>query len=526
MNLLDVAREYRKRNIPIDNIVLDWFYWKEDKWGDQEFDSTRFPDPAAMTSELHEKLNMHIMISVWPKFYVSSKNFKIMDKKGWLYKKNVENKQKDWVGHVSTFYDAYNPEAREYFWDQMNKKLFSKGIDAWWLDASEPDIQSNISPEDRKLLMGPTALGSSTQYFNSYSLMNAKGVYEGQRGVNPDTRVFILTRSAFAGIQSYSAATWSGDIATRWHDMRDQIACGLNFSMAGTPYWTMDIGGFSIENRYYNLVGADLDEWQEIMTRWYQFGAFCPLFRAHGQYPFREIFNIAGKNKTIYDALVSCDKLRYKLMPYIYSLAGKTYFDDYTIMRALAMDFTNDVKVYDINDQFMFGPSILVSPIYEFKARVRKLYLPADCGWYDLNSGKYYKGGQTIDASAPIGNIPLFVKEGSIIPTGPDIQYAMEKSDPVTLFVYTGKDGHFSLYEDEGLDYDYEKGAFSNIPFKYTEASKTLTIGKREGVFAGMLNTRTFQIVWVSKDKPKALNSETKPDNIITYNGEEVKIEY
>jgi len=522
--LLGVAREYRKRNIPIDNIVLDWFYWKEDKWGDQEFDSARFPNPTAMIKELHEQLNMHIMISVWPKFYVSSKNFEVMDKNGWLYKKNVDNKQKDWVGHVSTFYDAYNPEARKYFWDQMNQKLFSKGIDAWWLDASEPDINSNISPEERKSLMGPTFLGSSTRFFNSYSLMNAKGVYEGQRKANPDQRVFILTRSAFAGIQRFSAATWSGDIATRWHDMKDQIACGLNFSISGTPYWTMDIGGFSIENRYYNLTGENLNEWQEIMTRWYQFGAFCPLFRAHGQFPFREIYNIAGTNKAIYDALVSCDKLRYKLMPYIYSLAGSTYQNDYTIMRALAMDFTSDPKVYDINDQFMFGPSILVNPVCEYKARSRSLYLPSNTNWYDLNSGKFYSGGQIINATAPISNIPVYVKEGSIVPAGPDIQYAMEKSDPITLFIYMGKDGQFNLYEDEGINYDYEKGAFSNILFTYNEASKTLKIGKREGMFAGMLANRTFQIVWISKNKPKALNGDVKPDKTIIYKGEELKV--
>jgi alpha-D-xyloside xylohydrolase len=524
--LLGVAREYRKRNIPIDNIVQDWFYWKEDKWGEQEFDSERFPEPKAMLKELHDS-NYHMMISVWPKLYVSTKNYEYMNSKGWVYKRNVENKQKDWVGpgYVSTFYDAYNPQAREYFWDQMNKKLFSIGIDAWWLDASEPDILSNASPADRKLLMGPTYLGSSTEYFNSYSLVNAMCVYEGQTKASPNQRAFILTRSAFAGIQRYSSATWSGDIGVRWHDMKDQIACGINFSMSGTPYWAMDIGGFAVENRYYNLKDKkNLDEWQEIMTRWFQFGTFCPIYRAHGQFPFREIYNIAGDNKTVYDALVSCNLMRYRLMPYIYSLAGQTYHNDYTIMRSLAMDFTADKATYDINDQFMFGPSILVNPVTDYKARNRNLYLPAGTGWYDLYTGKYNEGGKTINYSAPIDNIPVFVKEGSIIPTGPDIQYAMEKSDPITLFIYSGKDGSFFLYEDEGTTNNYEKGDFSIIPIRYYEGIKTLVIGAREGKFAGMEDRRTIQIVVVDKNNPVSLAGKIKPSQTVKYKGEELSI--
>jgi alpha-D-xyloside xylohydrolase len=521
--LLSVVKEYRKRQIPLDNIVMDWFYWKEDKWGDHEFDPARFHNPDSMIKEIHN-LNAHFMISVWPKFYTGTKNFEYMDKKGWLYRKNIENKQKDWVGYISTYYDAYNADARKYYWEQMNQKLFSKGVDAWWLDATEPDIQSNISPTDRKLLMGPTALGSSTRYYNSFSLENAKAVYDGQRSTNPDQRVFILTRSSFAGLQRYSAATWSGDIASRWHDMKDQIPCGLNFCMSGIPYWTMDIGGFSVEKRFENAIGTDLDEWRELMARWYQFGTFCPLFRAHGEFPFREIYNIAPENDPAYNAILAFDKLRYKLMPYIYSLTGKVCFDNYTIMRALAMDFPSDSNVIDIKDQFMFGPDILVNPVCEFKARLRKVYLPAGTGWYDLNSGKYLNGGNTIDAVAPISTIPLYIKEGAIVPTGPDIQYSTEKADPVTLYVFTGADGKFKLYEDENVNYNYEKGAFSEIEFTYSEADHSLTIGKRKGKFDGMLDERTFRVVWVTKDKKCNLEFNLKPDAVISYNGEGQKV--
>jgi alpha-D-xyloside xylohydrolase len=521
--LLSIVKEYRKRQIPLDNIVMDWFYWKEDKWGDHEFDPARFHNPDSMIKEIHN-LNAHFMISVWPKFYVTTKNFDYMDKKGWLYKKNVENKQKDWVGHVSTYYDAYNPDARKYFWEQMDQKLFSKGVDAWWLDATEPDILSNISPTDRKQLMGPTAIGSSTRYFNSFSLVNAKAVYDGQRGTNNDQRVFILTRSSFAGLQRYSAATWSGDIGARWHDMKDQIPCGLNFSMSGIPYWTMDIGGFAVEKRYENATGADLDEWRELLTRWFQFGAFCPLFRVHGEFPFREIYNIAPEKDPAFSAMLSFDKLRYKLMPYIYSITGKVYFDNYTLMRALVMDFPSDSNVFDVKDQFMFGPNIMVNPVYEFKARSRKVYLPAENGWYDLNSGKYFIGGTTIEAAAPMNTIPIYIKEGAIIPTGPDIQYSTEKTDPVTIYVFTGVDGKFQLYEDENINYNYEKGAFSEIEFIYNEGNHELTIGKRNGKFNGMLAERSFQIVWITKDKKCNLDFSSKPDAVISYNGEEQKV--
>jgi len=522
--LLSVVKEFRKRQIPLDNIVQDWFYWEEDKWGNHEFDLTRFPDPEGMVGKLHHDLHTHVMISIWPKFYVGTRNYRQFEEKGWLYKRNVEKGQRDWVGpgYVSTFYDPYSEGARQLYWQQVNEKLYQKGFDAWWLDATEPDIQSNLSREETRLRMHPSALGSAARYLNTYSLIYSKGIYENQRATNPNQRVFILTRSAFAGQQRYSAATWSGDIAARWYDLKAQIPAGLNFCLSGIPYWTTDIGGFAVEQRFERPNDSDLEEWRELMTRWFQFGTFCPLFRVHGQFPYREMFNVAPDNHPAYQSMLAYDKLRYRLMPYIYSLAGMVTHNDYTIMRALVMDFGDDKNVLNIGDQFMFGPALLVNPVTEYKARTRKVYLPAGTGWYDMKSGQHYKGARTIQADAPYMDIPIYVKEGSIIPFGPDIQYSEEKpADPIRLFVYTGSGGSFTLYEDENVNYNYEKGAFTMIPFKYDEKDRSLTIGTRQGGFPGMLEERTFEIVWVDKDDPVELDFGDIPFQSVRYDGSE-----
>jgi len=525
--LLDVAGEYRKRNIPFDNIVLDWQYWPADKWGDHQFDATRFPDPDGMIRTLHDDLNARIMISVWPKYYVGTENYEAMKSKGYLYMRNVEMERRDWIGYLSTFYDAFNADARTAFWNQINIALYSRGIDAWWLDATEPDITSNLPMEERKAMMNPTALGSADRYFNAYSLVQAQGVYEGQRATDPENRVFILTRSAFAGLQRYSAANWSGDIAARWHDMAAQIPCGLNMSMSGIPWWTMDIGGFSVESRYHNPSPADLDEWRELMTRWHQYGAFVPLFRSHGEFPFREIYNTAPDNHIAYKTMVEYNRLRYRLMPYIYSLAGQAWLNDYTIMRGLTMDFSLDTEVFDIADQYMFGPSLMVNPVTEYKARSRNVYLPSAYGWYDVRTGRHYAGGTVIEADAPYEWMPLFAREGSLIPTGPDIQYTGEKeADPLTLWVYAGADGAFELYEDEGDNYNYEDGAYTLIPLTWNEAERTLTIGKREGEYRGMLHERTINVIMVSENRAVKLDFGRPPDKSVKYSGEEIKVRF
>jgi len=532
--LVSTFKEFRKRQIPIDNIVQDWFYWREDQWGSHEFDPARFPNPKQMVDDVHN-MGGHIMISVWPKFYVNTEHYKEFDANGWMYQQAVKDGIRDWVGsgYVGSFYDAYSAPARKLFWNQMKEHLYPLGFDAWWMDASEPNIRDCTDMEYRKLLCGPTALGSSDEYFNAYALMNAEAIYDGQRSVDNDKRVFLLTRSGFAGLQRYSTATWSGDIATRWEDLKAQISAGLNFAASGIPYWTMDIGGFCVENRYvaaqqlFDRIGvenSDLKEWRELNTRWYQFGAFCPLFRAHGQYPLREVWNIAPDYHPAYKSIVEYTKLRYSLMPYIYSLAGMTYFKDYTIMRPLAMDFTADKRVYDIGDQYMFGPSIMVAPVYEYGARTRDMYFPEGKGWYDFYTGKFVKGGQQLNVEAPYERMPLYVKAGSIVPFGPDVQHAMEKQpDVITLYVYGGDDADFTLYEDEGDNYGYEQGRYATIQMHYSEADGKLTFGQREGSFPGMLQKRTFKLVKVSKENPLPfdLNSASK---VIEYDGNAVEV--
>jgi len=522
--MLRTVAEFRKRRIPLDNIVLDWSYWKEDAWGSQDFDPARFPNPDSLIKVLHNQYHTQFMISVWPKFYEGISTYDDFAKKGWLYKRNIADRQRDWIGkgYVSTFYDAFNEGARKGFWDLIYNKIGRKGVDAWWMDASEPDILSNVSPQKRKEQMTPTSIGPAAEYLNAYPLQNAKGIYEGQRASEPDKRVFLLTRSGFAGSQRYGAAIWSGDIGSRWHDMKAQIPAGINFSMSGIPYWTMDIGGFVVENRFEKPTNEkDLEEWRELNTRWFQFGAFVPLFRAHGQFPFREIYNIAPENHPAYKSMLYYNQLRYRLMPYLYSLAGAAYHKDYTLMRGLVMDFGKDAAVKNIGDQYLFGPSLLINPVYNKGQHTRQLYLPAGQGWYDLYTGKFNEGGQQLNAAAEYGKMPVYVKEGSILPFGPELQYVAEKpAETITLFIYTGKDASFTLYEDEGTNYNYEKGAFATIDFNYNEKSKTLTVENRKGAFPGMLQNRVFNVMWIRKEKPVALDFVQKPDAVVHYNGQ------
>lgn len=527
--VLGTLAEYRHRGIPIDNIVIDWLHWKEDSWGSHEFDRDRFPNPAAMVDSIHA-MNGHVMVSVWPKFYASTEHFGEFDRNGWMYRQAITDSIRDWVGpgYLGSFYDAYSPGARRLFWQQIEDHYFPLGIDAWWMDASEPNVRDCVDMDYRKALCGPTALGSSTKYFNAYALMNAEAIYDGQRSSDPDKRVFLLTRSGFPGQQRYSTATWSGDIATRWEDMKAQLTAGLNFAASGIPWWTMDIGGFCVEDRYVKAAAAwnaseqendDLREWRELNTRWFQFGAFAPLYRAHGQWPFREIYNIAPEGSEAYESMLYYTRLRYALMPYIYSLAAKTHFDDYTIMRPLIMDHGHDVTVRDIWDEYMFGPAFLVCPVTDYGARSRSVYLPAGSQWYDFYSGRAYEGGADITVQAPMDRMPLFVRGGSIIPVGPDMQWTAEKkAETIVLYIYTGADASFTLYEDDGTTYAYERGECARIPLDWNNATSTLTIGAREGSFEGMLTGRTFKVVIVDPEHPVAYG-DTASAGTVHYSG-------
>ena len=545
--------EFRKRQIPIDNIVQDWNYWPEDQWGSHEFEASRYTNPQQMLDNVHQ-MHGRFMISVWPKFYVNTDNYKALDAKGWMYTQAVKDDIHDWVGpgYVGGFYDAYDADARKMFWQQMDEKLYtglaklsngklsnSQLVDAWWMDASEPNVRDCTPMWYRKALCGPTALGTSTEYFNAYSTVNADAIYNGQRSVHKgkanEPRVFLLTRSGFAGEQRFSTATWSGDIGTRWEDMRAQMTAGLNYSISGIPFWGMDQGGFCVENRYVaaqqiydrtKVENEDLKEWRELQTRWNQFGAFIPLFRSHGQWPLREIWNIAPEDHPAYKSFVYYDKLRYRLMPYLYSMAGWAHFKDYTLMRALVMDFNGDKEVENIGNQWMFGPALMACPVGYYRARNRSVYFPEQCGWYNLYTNEYIEGGQRLIVDAPYEQIPVFVREGAIIPFGPEMEWSDEKAaENINLYIYAGQNGSFQLYEDEGTNYNYEKGKYATIDITYDDAAKTVSFGARKGQFPGMLKNRQFNIVLISKDAPKPLNLENPDGKLVQYNGKALTVE-
>jgi len=525
---LDALAEFRRRRIPIDTIVMDWQYWKEDQWGSHQFDPARFPDPAGWIREIHDRYHARLMISVWPKFYTATENFRVMKEKGFLYPETLKRPTKDWLGYVHTFYDAFNPEARKLFWKQMNEALFSKGVDAWWMDATEPELVGEGTPGALKAAMNPTALGSGARMANAYVLPSSQAVYEGQRAADPDKRVFILTRSAFAGSQRYAAATWSGDIAADWAALRAQVPAGLNMALSGIPWWTTDVGGFTVRRKWSgpNPRPEDVEEWRELATRWFQFGTFCPLLRVHGQFPNREMWFFGGdEGHKAYKTQLAFDQLRYRLLPYTYSLAAGVTRRHAAIMRPLVMDFREDPEVLGIGDQFLFGPSLLVNPVTAQGVSRRGVYLPRGAAWYDFWTGAHHEGGRRVDAPAPYESMPLYVKAGSILPMGPELQYTAEKpADPLTLWVYTGADADFELYEDDGVSYGYEKGAFATIPLRWDEKTGTLTVGERAGSFPGMLATRELRVVFVSKTAAVPHSPAPSAARAVKYEGRALEV--
>ncbi len=525
--VVDVVKKYRDLKIPLDNIVQDWFYWPENAWGSHQFDKARFPEPQKMIDKIHD-MNARFMISVWPKFYPTTENYKELAAKGYTYRGNLDYGNKDWVGpgYLNTDYDPYAPEARTIYWRQIKDSLAKIGTDAWWLDASEPDIHSNLSIPERIATMGPTAAGPGAQYFNSYPLVHVGAVYDGWRQYKPDVRPFILTRSGFGGLQREGAAVWSGDVASRWYDLRAQISAGVNISMSGIPNWTHDIGGFALEDRYSTKTptAANLDEWRELNLRWFQFGAFSPLFRSHGESPYREIYEISPEGSPMRQSMVWYDQLRYRLMPYIYTVAADTWFKDGSIMRGLVMDYPNDVQARKVNDEYLFGDSFLVAPVTEYRARSRGVYLPGASVWYDFNSGQAYRGGQSVTVAAPFERMPLFVKAGAIVPIGPVSQYVDQKPDaPLTLAVYPGANGSFGLYEDDGVSEQYRGGVYSRIPVSYDDSTGVVTLGAREGQgYKAMPESRTVRVKWMTAGRP--LDLDAAGDASVTYRGAAIEI--
>jgi len=522
--VLDTLAEFRRRGIPLDVIVQDWQYWPIDRWGDHEFEASRYPDPTGMIKTIHDR-HARFMISVWGKFYPTTENYKAMQAIGALYPTTITDRTRDWLQREYAFYDVFSAPARKLFWEQVNRALFGRGVDAWWMDATEPDLVQPSPPtlESMRRDISRTAIGTASRVMNAYPLMNSEAVYDGQRSVAPDQRVFILTRSGFAGIQRYGTVTWSGDITSTFATLRKQITAGLGFSISGTPYWTTDTGGYTMDQRLAKARdGEALDEWRELNARWFQYSTFCPILRVHGADRPREMWNIGDDTTAVYRTELKFDRLRYALFPYIYSVAGAVTQDGSTLMRPLVMDFRTDAKAREVTDQYMFGPALLVNPVVEYKARSRQVYLPAGT-WYDFWTGRQLPGGATVTAEAPLETMPLFVRAGSIVPVGPDQQYIGDKPrDEMTLYVYAGRDGRFSLYEDDGRTYGYERSEFSRIPLAWDDAAHTLTIGARAGTFPGMPVSRTFNVVLVSPQQATGYGGATVQGRAVRYKGQAV----
>jgi alpha-D-xyloside xylohydrolase len=474
-DLLRVANEYRSQHVPLDVIVQDWFWWVHQ--GDPEFRLDAYPDVPGTLAKLHAQ-HTHAMLSVWAILDPESTNYQQMKAHGFIIP-------------GTTDYDPTNPGAGDFYWKNLIDREFAKGWDAFWLDSSEPEQGFGNGQSDAVLAHTKLYIGNGALYANIYPLMHTGNVYQHWRTTTEEKRVFLLTRSAFAGQQRNAAITWSGDVYSNYLALQRQIPAGLNFALSGIPYWTTDIAGYAPAR------STEDTSYQKLYTRWFEFGAFCPIFRTHGHRANdqNELFSYGP----VTPILVSYDKLRYRLLPYIYSEAWKVTSDDSTIMRPLVMDWRTDSKVWDIGDQFMFGPSILVSPVTQEDASGRSLYLPPAPAWYDFWTGERTAGDQRLQVSAPLDRIPLYVKAGSILPMGPEIEYAGEMPDaPIELRVYPGSNGHFDLYEDSGDTYDYERGMHSIIPIDWNDATHTLTIGAHQGSFPGMVQQRVFRLVIVA----------------------------
>jgi len=552
--IVDVVKKYRDLKVPLDGIIQDWQYWGNNyQWNAMDFISPDFPDAKKMINDIHG-MNAHLSVSIWSSFGPMTNQYREMDKKGMLFNFGTwpESGREVWPPDMNypsgvRVYDAYNPEARDIYWKYLNKGVFNLGVDTWWMDSTEPDHLSQ-KPDD---LDTKTYLGSFRKVRNAYPLMTVGGVYDHQRATTSDKRVFILTRSAFAGQQRYGANTWSGDVNSSWESLRNQVPAGLNFSLTGNPNFNSDIGGFfagTYKKGWTDSSGSKNPMFQELYVRWLQYGTFTPMMRSHGTDVPREIYQFGKKGDVVYDAIEKFINLRYSMLPYIYSVSWDVSKNQSSFMRALAMDFSADKKVWDVNDEYIFGKSFLVAPVLNAQYtpekivktdenegwnkkdeskkegsvsavdftqnKTVKVYLPSGSEWYDYWTNLKHNGGQEIEKTVNIQDIPLYVKGGSIIPFGPDVQYATEKKwDNLTIKVYPGSDADFVLYEDEFDNYNYEKGDFTEIPMHWNDKSQTLTIDTRKGKYSGMIEKRNFTII-LPNGQQKA----------VAYSGKNIKV--
>lgn len=507
--LLGVAAKYRRLGIPLDNIVLDAGW--ETTLGSRVFNSA-FPDPAQMVRALHAE-HVHLMVSCWPFFHQGSATFKQLLRHDGFIRLGDFNIPPDSVG--SRVYDAFSPSARQIYWHQIKKSLYDIGVDAFWLDVTEP-MATNGEAHGPMLADASTAMGNGSRVANLYPFMATKAIYDGQRRAG-NKRVFLLTRSSFLGVQRHAAAAWSGDVEPDFSTLKREIPAGLNYSMTGLPYWTTDIGGF---------LGGDPNDptYRKVFVRWFEYGAFCPIFRVHGYRSDNqnELWSYGRQAQAI---LTRYDRLRYRLMPYIYSIAARTTFDSYTPMRALVFDFPTDPKVLDIGNEFLFGPSILVAPVTS-TASSREVYLPKPADWYDFWTGERFRGGQSIKRNTPLGIMPLYVRAGSILPMGGDEEYTDQHPDQaIDLRIYPGASADITLYNDDGVTYDYEKGQYSRISIRWNNRARTLMIGTREGSFPGMPLRRTFHVILIGPNHGVGETVAT-PDRTVEYSGASMRIAF
>ena len=548
-----VVKKYRELGIPLDCIIQDWQYWGHNYlWNAMDFRNPSFDNPKAMIDSIHG-MNARMMISIWSSFGPATKPYRTLDKEGLLFNMETwpQSGIEGWPPNMEypsgvRVYDCYNPKARDIYWDYLNKGIFQLGMDGWWMDSTEPD-HFNWQESD---FNRQTYLGSYRSVRNAYPLMTVGGVYDHQRAETSDKRVIILTRSGFLGQQRYASNVWSGDVQSSWDMFRKQITAGLNFSLTGMPHWNSDLGGFfaGSYNTNGNASATRNPMYQELYVRWLQFGVFCPMMRSHGADTPREFFWYGKAGEPVYDALVDAVKLRYSLLPYIYSTAWEVSHRQSTFMRALYMDFLNDKNTWNIGNEYMFGKAFLVAPVLhsqytpEQKQNILKenegwnkttnnqvnlslnvdftqskemeVYLPSGNKWYNYWTNEDFNGGQKLKIKTSLDRIPLFVRAGSIIPIGPDVQYTNEKKwDNLIINVYPGADGTFTLYEDEGDNYNYESGAYTEIQMKWNDKKRILTIDARKGEYNGMLTKRNFTI-----------RTADGKEKIITYSGKKINV--
>ena len=536
-----IVDKYRELQVPLDGIIQDWQYWGSNYlWNAMDFLSEDFANGKQMIENVHKK-HAHFMISIWASFGPMTQQFRELDAKGLLMP--FETWPQSGISHVwppimkypsgVKVYDAFHPEARAIYWKYL-KTLYDYGTDAWWMDSTDPDFFNPRESDYAHKVYG----GTWRSQRNAFPLETVRGIYQSQRatrneegGGRNDKRVFIMTRSSYAGQQHYGSNMWSGDVASSWDMLRKQVPAGLNFTLTGNPNFNTDIGGFFCGR--YNTKGKGSaprnPQFQELYVRWMQYGLFCPVFRSHGADAPREIWQFGKKGEPVYDAIEQMIRLRYRLIPYLYSTAWQVTSNNDSYMRPLFSDFASDRKVWNIADEFMFGRSILAAPIvnpqYTEEAIIKEdamtgwdrkelkiengelkidwtatktatKYLPKGATWYDFWTGKQYKGGQSVTLETQLNRVPMFVRAGSIVPMGPEMQYVGEKSwDNLELRVYPGADGEFVLYEDEGDGYNYEKGAYTTISIKWNDRTQTLTIGDRQGQYKDMLQQRRFTVV-------------------------------